>query len=995
MDLFDLVAKLSLDSSDYESKLKDSKEKAGIIGSALGTAATVGAAAIGAATTAVAGFAKSSLAVGQTFDASMSQVAATMGNVDDIVGQDAEAMERLRKKASELGVSFDETTSATELSTATLRAFAQEMGAKTAFSATQAAEALNYMALAGYDAEKSMEMMSNVLNLAAAGNMDLARASDMVTDTQSALGLSLDETKELVDQMAKTASRSNTSVEQLGDAMLTIGATARGVKGGTVELSTVLGVLADNGIKASEGGTHLRNAILSLQTPTKDGTEALAKLGMSYEDMYDSAGNMRALPEIFLEMQGRMEGMTQASKDAIISGIFNKTDLASINALVGTSSERWSELTTEIENSTGAAEKMAGTQLDNVAGSITLLKSALEGAQILLSDQLTPTFKEFVKLATDSINKLADAFKADGLDGLMSALSEVMEDMIAKIVEVAPKFIEAGVGLLGAFANGVIKNIPSIAQLVVEGIRGILGQISEAVVGYDMFDDFASFIDGILDIFTGKIPDFVSKAGEWIAGFVSGISDSMPDIGDVMTLLVETIGTILEQWVPNMLEAGKNLMQNLVDGLKESDFEGMIGEVFTLIRETMANLIPTIIETVPELFNLLTEAATEALPMITEFVTQGFATLQEAITGLLPELIPTALNTLMTFSGALRENIGTIVDSGLELILALAQGIIDNLPVMLQTIPTIVINIAGIINDNLPKILAAGVKIIGKLVAGILQSVPTLIAEFPKIVQAIFAVITAFNWINLGANIINFIKNGIQGLATSIPTALKNIGKNALEWLKAIEWRTLGKDLIDLILIGIKSLVTAIPNAIKDIGMNALSAMKGIDWLDVGANIVAGISNGLFGAARELVDAAISVVSDAWNAVTGWLHISSPSKKARDVIGKNWALGIGVGFEEGMPEDDMLAAQQSAFEKLRKAQEGYEFPAIESTITSTGGASGTERMMQELFGLLSRYLPNMAKSQVYLYPSKRAYVADIAGDMNDALGEMARWEAVR
>ena len=169
MDVLDLFAKLSLDTSGYEKGLDNAKKEANSVGSKIGgglnKAAQIGAAALATATTAAAGFAVSAVQAGQSFDSSMSQVAATMGkSVDEI---------------------------------ADLRDFAQEMGATTAFSATQAADALNYMALAGYDADKSMQMLPTVLDLAAAGGMDLATASDMVTDAQSALGLSIDETAEM------------------------------------------------------------------------------------------------------------------------------------------------------------------------------------------------------------------------------------------------------------------------------------------------------------------------------------------------------------------------------------------------------------------------------------------------------------------------------------------------------------------------------------------------------------------------------------------------------------------------------------------------------------------------------------------------------------------------------------------------------------------------------------------------------------------------------
>ncbi|MDY6068101.1 MAG: phage tail tape measure protein, partial [Opitutales bacterium] len=211
------------------------KDKLSALGSVLGIIGKTVATAVTGATAAVTAFAKTSIDAGMSFDTSMSQVAATMGTTVDSISE--------------------------------LRDFAMEMGANTAFSAVQAADALNYMALAGYDSEESMSALPTVLNLAAAGALDLAEASDMVTDVQSALGLSMEESAELVDKMAKAASSSNTSVGQLGSAILTVGGTAKNLAGGTTELSTALGILADNGIKGAEGGTALRNIILSLSAP--------------------------------------------------------------------------------------------------------------------------------------------------------------------------------------------------------------------------------------------------------------------------------------------------------------------------------------------------------------------------------------------------------------------------------------------------------------------------------------------------------------------------------------------------------------------------------------------------------------------------------------------------------------------------------------------------------------------------------------------------------
>ena len=334
------------------------------LGSAAATAGKVAAVAAGAAATAMGAFAKSAVDVGMEFDQSMSQVAATMGKTVDEIGD--------------------------------LRQLAMDMGAKTAFSATQAAEALNYMALAG----------------------------------------------------------------------------------GTEELATVLGVLADNGIKGSEGGTHLRNMLLSLSSPTTDAQKTLDALGVS---VFDAEGNMRSFSAIFPELNAAMSAMTDQERLDAFSTIFNSRDIASATALLGTTTERWEELGDAILNSKDAAEMMANTQLDNLAGDITLWNSALEGAQIVLSDQLTPSLREFVQFGADGLGRVTDAFKEGGLSGAMSALGGILSDGLNLILEQAPGFAEAGMQLLGALGQGILDNLPAITEAAVTIslmlIRGLVSSL--------------------------------------------------------------------------------------------------------------------------------------------------------------------------------------------------------------------------------------------------------------------------------------------------------------------------------------------------------------------------------------------------------------------------------------------------------------------------------------------------------------------------------------
>ena len=247
---------------------------------------------------------------------------------------------------------------------------AKDAGATTAFSASEAADALNYLALAGYDAATSADVLPSVLNLAAAGGLDLAYASDLATDAMAALGIEASSANltEFGDKMAKTASKANTSVGQLGEAILTVGGTAKSLAGGTTELNAALGVLANRGIKGAEGGTALRNVILALSAPTDKAADAMSALGL---EVYDAAGNMRPLNEVFRDLDSALSGMTEGEKTKVLNEIFNKVDLKSAQALLAGCGEEFDNLAAAIDDSAGAMQNMADTQLDNLQGDIT------------------------------------------------------------------------------------------------------------------------------------------------------------------------------------------------------------------------------------------------------------------------------------------------------------------------------------------------------------------------------------------------------------------------------------------------------------------------------------------------------------------------------------------------------------------------------------------------------------------------------------------------
>ena len=819
MNVFELLAKISLDTTEYTHGLDLIKNGASKV-------AGIGAKAFGAATAAVAAFGVASVKTGMGFDSAMSQVAATMGKTVDQMMSDTATVQ----------LSWGEFTG-------NLRDYAQEMGANTVFSATQAAEALNYMALAGYDTQKSMETLPSVLNLAAAGSMELAAASDMVTDAETALGLAdkktadgIPRTAALIDEMARTASKTNTSVSQLGSAILTIGGTAKMMNGGfvemadgtkraydgTTELSMALGLLADNGIKGSAAGTSLRNILSSMSSDKF--AKSFGKLGVS---AYDSEGKMRSLKDILADMNSVMGDMTDQEKTGIINSTFNQRDLKSVNALLATTGDRWDEITLALLDSKGAAEEMAETQLDNLDGDITLFKSALEGAQIALSDKVTPTLREFVQEGTTGISGFAEKLKSGDINGAMDAIGESIGKAASKVVTYVPKLLSAGGSL----------------------IDGLISGMSEAVSQVD----FTGVVLPMLVGLSGNIRENAGSLVEAGTAILDGIGAAMTDGSSTLLIPIQTI------------------------------FTNMIGVI------------------------------TDNAPVIFEAVLGLIQTLGANIGTSLPGFIQnTALPFLLNFSETIRSGAGKLVDTGISLILSLAQGIMDSLPALLEQLPQIVINIAGVINDNAPKLLIAGVKLLVTIGKGLIEAIPAFLENLPQIFEAFIAVWSAFNWLNLGKSVITAIKNGFNALRNNLPSTLKSIGQSAKDWFTGIDWATAGKDIIGFIESAIRGLFTTIPGVMLEIGTEAWNAFKEIDWFDLGSKAIDGIVSGLKAGIGWIKEKAKEVAASAVQAAKDRLEVKSPSRVMRREVGLMYGRGLALGIEDS--ERDV----ERAIERLNK-----------------------------------------------------------------------------
>lgn len=822
-----------------------------------GFAAAAGV-AVGAAVAGMGKFAASAVQTGQEFDQSMSQVYATMGNIDDM---SAKSFEKLKESAQALGVAFDETTTATELSREVLRQFAQEEGRTTAFSATQAADALNYMALAGYDANESLAMLPTVLDLAAAGSIDLARASDMITDAQTALGLTFEETSTMVDQMAKAASKSNTSVEQLGDAILTIGGTAQFMAGGTERLNTVLGILADNGIKGAEAGTHLRNMLLKLSAPTSEGTKAMQELGL---EVFDSSGKMRDMQEIVQDLGAAMEGMSDEKKIQYISDIFNARDVTAVNALLGTTKERWEELGNAIENSSGAAQEMANIQLDNLAGDITLFKSALEGAKIAVSDVLTPSLREFVQFGTEGISRLTQAFKEDGLSGAMGVFGEVLSEGVGMIVKNIPMIVDGAVDMVMAFAGGIIDNTDTILDafsqiitLLVQKAEENLPQVVEAFVG-----TFAGVITAIAEV----IPQIASAFVELVPELVRVLSEQLPVMIDAYVQLLLAIMDAIPQVITAIAGQIPTIVTAIVNALLTALPQLLNGAItmFMAIVEAIPIVIEQIVPMIPTIVDSIVSALLEMLPALLDGAVQLFMAIVDAIPLILDSLLGALPQIIETINTGFTESFPQLLEAAIQLFMAIVQAIPQIIDSLTENLPEIINTIINTLIENIPMLLDGAIQ----LFMAIIQALPTIIRA-------------------LTVNLPRLITTIVTTLLSNLPVIISAAVQLLMGIIQAIPQIT-------------KELISNVPQIIETI-VDGLS--EGFDDIvSVGSALLDGIWSGIKSGASTLWSNVKGWAMGLLNDLKGLFGIHSPSRVFRDQIGKMLAAGMGVGFDQEFPK---------------------------------------------------------------------------------------------
>lgn len=507
-------------SATVEQKLKGLSSAFKTIGGGLSKSVTLPIVGIGTA----------AVKVGSDFDTAMSQVAATMGKTKNEI-QD-------------------------------LRKFAMEMGATTVFSAKQAAEGLNILAQSGLDANEQMAALPDVLNLAAAGQLNLADAATYAIGAVKGFGDEAKNANKYVDLIAKGATLANTDVRGLGAALSAASASAN-TYGQSAESTTLsLLRLAEQNVTGEEAATALSRAMMDLYTPTTTASKALDELGIS---AYDSSGKAKDFNEVVDELKNRLNGMSDAQRNAYLNTIFTTYGLSAFNKMTVSSTDKVKQFKDGLNDASGSAMKQAQTQLDNLQGDVTLLKSALEGAGIIISDHIIPKLRSFVKGLTALITKFNEAspatqsliIKIAGIVAavgpvllILSKLTGTMSTVITlfKKTEVFSKFVTS-IQMVNAGFGGLAKQMGGIPALVAR-TTSVFGSLSTAaLVGVAGIGVLAlAFIDLMKnnEDFRNKVTEIWDDVKDTFGNFVGKLKEKLGELDIDFEAIKDTIKTVWE-----------------------------------------------------------------------------------------------------------------------------------------------------------------------------------------------------------------------------------------------------------------------------------------------------------------------------------------------------------------------------------------------------------------------------------------------------------------
>ena len=847
--------------------------------------------------------------VGKSFESSMSQIAATMGKTTDEISD-------LTEKA-------------------------KEMGATTQFSATEAAQGLNILAMSGLDTEEQIAGIEKVLNLAAAGGLSLESAASYTTGTVKGFGDTMENAQYYTDLMAKGATLANTNVNDLGAALSKTAANANsyGQTADGVTLSLLR--LAEQNVTGEEAATQLNRAMADLYTPTDNAKQALDELGIA---AYDSQGNTRDFNTVVDELNAKLSTMTDEQANAYKNTIFTTNGLNAFNKMTASSTEKVTQFKEELASASegeGSAAQQAATMIDNLEGDITIMQSAAEGLGITFYETFNKDLRENVQFATESLGQLTDAFKNGGIEEAANVAGGILADIANKAAEYAPIIINTASTLIDSVANTLAENAPSLAQsaksIILSLANGFLNN-SKAIL-----DAIIEIADGIIGELPSIIAILISRAGMLFTSildfFQNGVGLIVDNVPDIIESIMEAINEELPAIALSLSEAILATAEALLGILPE-----ILPTIITMVTSLIELLLPELINTVIALAQSIAEhlpeiltAIVTALPALIDGILtavlgqipvllQGVFTIVNALIGALPDIIVMIVQTIpqiiTSIINAVTTNLPLIIQAGITLFTSLIGALPDIIVMIVQTIPQIITSIINAVTTNLPLIIQAGITLFTSLIGALPDIIKALVAALPQIITSLVTAIVQSipqlidGAIQLVLGIVQAIPEIILALIEALPTIIESVITGLIEALpQLIEG---GVQLVIGLVKAIPQIIVGLIKAIPDIVTSLVTAFGDClgMFIDMGGQLISGLWNGISNAADWLWEKISGFFGGIVDGIKDFFGIHSPSTLFRDQIGENLALGIGEGFSDTMTDvtKDMQNALPTSFD---------------------------------------------------------------------------------
>ena len=742
---------------------------------------------------------KSVVETGMAFDTAMSKVKAISGRVS------AEDIPAIIDKAEEMGLAFEEGADATATAMNIISAKAEQLGATTKFTATEAADAFSYMAMAGWKAEDMLNGIDGVMSLAEASGAELATTSDIVTDSLSAFGEAAGEAGRLADIMAAAATNSNTNVEMMGETFKFAAPLANALGYSMEDVAIATGIMANSGIKATMAGTSLRAMFTRLSTGTGEAGEALKGLGI---DLEDGHGNMKTWLQVMDELRGsfgnlrmpinelnaelnkldsalesgeidedafnkaqdelikKAYGAEGAMKAQYASMLAGKNGLSGFLAIVNASEDDFDKLTASIYNSEGAAAEMASVMRDNLEGSLTLLSSAFDAFKKSIYENISAPMNDLVKSITNNIMPALQGV-VEGVPGSSDKLTNAISNFINNSIKKAAEILPEAVQIIGTVADSVgdaaMRNLP---EFVTKGV---------------------SFVEQVLDSIIKSAPDVVKGIGKFMTESAKGagelfthiadtVVDTAPDLIDaIFTVAPKIVGSLervaqkVASSLPKLLEKIIDAIPGAVDGVAE-----FISTQAPKLVEVAVQIVTSLVKAMPSIIRHLVDAVPPIIETLTKLMPDIFKGVTQAIIENAPALVEALVQLTIEVTRMLPDIIMPIIRMMPELFTSMAQAVVEEAPVIVEAFKVMFEDVS----EKLPELFGSVTSAFVGLRDSISESLATAWMEMEEAAQPAADVVVGV-WEEAVNNTIS-VFDGITGAASGAWDSIKTGASEAV-----------------------------------------------------------------------------------------------------------------------------------------------------------------------------------------------------------------------